>query len=360
MKWFHHECAARHDPKLQMLGDAFGVEGLGIYWSLLEEIGAHSDTFHLKLIGNSEESDKMFATLLDGQSEVQNTSFSTLPRISSIPRIPMRLLARQIFTTLRKLQSVIALAVEIELFDSTKWLKYNVLYSPSFEHRADDYTRRQHRKPESRQTPSEHSSGVVHSDFEHAPNPLRTESEDCSDGIQTNSAIYALDTEEEQKETERRTREEKDFCSAERQTDISTPFQQAQIRDHTSLIQLNPEDLARYSESCLDILRQWNATHRTHFQWIPAREELTKLLLGGQRDHKIRLCFQAINLQGGEVRYAELVLRAIRLMLRASLHHRIANPFGWLWSCLHGNGDGATPWVALLSADEESHSNRPP
>jgi len=48
MKWFHHECAARYDPKLQILGSQYGSEGIGIYWGLLEEIGQHSDTFNLK------------------------------------------------------------------------------------------------------------------------------------------------------------------------------------------------------------------------------------------------------------------------------------------------------------------------
>ena len=39
MKWFHQECAAKHDPKLQTLGASHGAEGLGIFWGLLEEIG---------------------------------------------------------------------------------------------------------------------------------------------------------------------------------------------------------------------------------------------------------------------------------------------------------------------------------
>ncbi len=58
MKWFHHECAARYDSKLQILGSHYGAEGIGIYWGLLEEIGQHSDTFHLKVIGVNEEIDQ--------------------------------------------------------------------------------------------------------------------------------------------------------------------------------------------------------------------------------------------------------------------------------------------------------------
>ncbi len=66
------------------------------------------------------------------------------------------------------------------------------------------------------------------------------------------------------------------------------------------------------------------------------------------------LCYQAFNINNERINYPELVLRAIRLMLRSSEKKRIQNPGGWLWSCLHGNGDGTTPWVQLLSAEEES------
>ena len=60
MKWFHHECAARYDSKLQTLGSLFGAEGIGIYWGLLEEIGQHSDTFYLKVIGIEKKLIKIF------------------------------------------------------------------------------------------------------------------------------------------------------------------------------------------------------------------------------------------------------------------------------------------------------------
>ena len=60
MKWFHHECAARYDPKLQILGSQYGSEGIGIYWGLLEEIGQHSDTFNLKVTGVNEEIDQKY------------------------------------------------------------------------------------------------------------------------------------------------------------------------------------------------------------------------------------------------------------------------------------------------------------
>ena len=110
MKWFHHECAARHDPKLQVLGSQFGAEGIGIFWGLLEEIGQHSDTFHLKVTGIS--------------PEIDTKHFPHQP----IPCLPIKILAKNLFTSHTKLKSVIDLCVEIGLFDPDKWLHYNLLY----------------------------------------------------------------------------------------------------------------------------------------------------------------------------------------------------------------------------------------
>jgi len=41
IKWFKHDCDARHDTKLQLLKRKFGAEGYGIYFQLLEIIGSH-------------------------------------------------------------------------------------------------------------------------------------------------------------------------------------------------------------------------------------------------------------------------------------------------------------------------------
>jgi hypothetical protein len=66
------------------------------------------------------------------------------------------------------------------------------------------------------------------------------------------------------------------------------------------------------------------------------------------------MCYDAYKILHEKIHYPELVLRALQLMLKAREKTRITNPFGWLWTCLHGNGDGTTPWVQLLTADEES------
>ncbi len=81
---------------------------------------------------------------------------------------------------------------------------------------------------------------------------------------------------------------------------------------------------------------------------------MKKLFYSGNERHKLSLCYQAYNLNHETINYPELVLRAARLMLRSSEKKRIQNPTGWLWSCLHGNGDGTTPWVQLLTSDEEN------
>ena len=75
MKWFHHECAARYDSKLQILGSLYGAEGIGIYWGLLEEIGQHSDTFHLKVIGFDEKIDKTFSEIIQTSKNSKENPF---------------------------------------------------------------------------------------------------------------------------------------------------------------------------------------------------------------------------------------------------------------------------------------------
>jgi hypothetical protein len=89
MKWFHHECAARHQPKLQILGSTHGAEGLGIFWGLLEEIGQHSDTFHLKVMQISEESDQTFLNLLQTSERSADNFPATYFDLTEIPRLPL-------------------------------------------------------------------------------------------------------------------------------------------------------------------------------------------------------------------------------------------------------------------------------
>ncbi len=223
MKWFHHECAAKHDPKLQTLSDEFGAEGLGIYWGLLEEIGQHSETFHLKVSGISREADTNFDSLMQTSEKLTLKDFSSSLDVQKIPQLSIRLLAKNLFTSTQKLTKVLQTLTKIGLFESPKWLKYNVLYSPSFEQRADDYTRRQQRK-----------SDNVRTNAEQDTKPVRTDSEQCSENVQSESAKVRLETEQKQKRKE----EEQNSiqaCTPIEQT-FSTGFPHTYIRTDEEIL----------------------------------------------------------------------------------------------------------------------------
>ncbi|MBX2991490.1 MAG: DUF4373 domain-containing protein [Bacteroidetes bacterium] len=365
MKWFHHECAAKHDPKLQTLGDEFGAEGLGIYWGLLEEIGQHSDTFHLKVTGISRETDTNFdaltqtsGTLTQSSERLMINCFSSELDLKRIPQLSVRLLAKNLFTSPHKLIKVLDVLAKIGLFDSAKWLKYNVLYSPSFEQRADDYTRRLQRRSVSpdkvgkgtdnvRTNPA--LSGVEES--KHSTNTVRTDSGQTSDIVLSKTDFVRPDTEQ----TMNRREEDQNSihaCMPDGYVDNSC-YQNSAVEDSDFLIVPTSEQFEFYRQKLLSELVAWNDGRRNKFIWHPTPEELRKIFFSGSEQHKLTLCYQAYNLNHETINYPELVLRAVRLMLRSSERKRIQNPIGWLWSCLHGTGDGTTPWVQLLSADEE-------
>ena len=247
---------------------------------------------------------------------------------------------------------MIETCVEIGLFDSHKWLNYNVIYSPPFERRADDYTRRRHK-----------NAGSGRIDSEHCSDTLRTMSEECSDivgqtpdTVRTKSAKVHLETEAEQIQKEKRSRTEKDLFvkDAKDENLISTSCEHGFANTENHLIDLSEEAFLEYGGKVRTVLSDWNDGRSNKFDWNPTEPELRKLFLGGDRVHKETLCYSAYNLLGEKTHYAELVIRAVRLMLKASDKTRITNPFGWMWTCLNGNGDGTHPWVQLLTADEEN------
>lgn len=344
MKWFHHETAARHDPKLQMLGSTHGAEGLGIFWGLLEEIGQHSDTFHLKVLGISEETDQTFTKLVQNPEESPETLLDSQLDLKKVPRLTAKILAKNLFTSQRTLKAVIETCVEVGLFDSDKWLKFNLLYSPSFEQRADDYTRRVQRRTENVRTRSEHS-----------PDNHRSQSEQDSDTVRRKSEKVTLETEAEQIQKEKRSRTEKELLAnnTSEKNKLSTSEEYKFLKDELYLIELSEERFREYSTAFRKMLASWNDGRGNKFDWNPADTELRKLFFGGEHEHKVTMCYHAFKLFGEKVHYPELVLRALKLMLKSSEKSRIVNPFGWMWTCLHGNGDGTTPWVQLLTAEEE-------
>jgi hypothetical protein len=338
MKWFHHECAARHDPKLQILGATYGAEGLGVFWSLLEEIGQHSDSFHLKVLGISQEVDQHFANAARNPQESGLNLPQAGPGLANVPRLPLRILAKNLFTSQRKLKAIIETCVEIGLFDNRKWTEFNVLHSPSFEHRADDYTRRLQRKS----VPPGTDSG-------HGPDNRATMSGARSDPLRSPSELSTLETEQMRGRVEG----EVLVQSTSGKTQLSTSDQDEERLDADYVIEPDDTAFQQYAKDFRLTLSRWNEDRSNKFQWDPAETELRKLFFGGEHARKLTMCYNAYKLLAEKINYPELVLRALRLMLKASQKTRIVNPFGWMWSCLHGNGDGTTPWVQLLTAEEE-------
>jgi hypothetical protein len=354
MRWFKHDSTARHDPKLQMLGSIHGSEGLGIFWGLLEELGQHSDTFHLKVLGISGDADKSFANLVENVEQSAGDPFGDNIDIKKVPKLPVKILAKNLFTSPRKLASVIESCVDIGLFDSLKWLTFNVLYSPSFEQRADDYTRRLQRK-----------SGNVRTSSEQTSENHRSQSEQGSNNVRTKSEKVPLETEAEQIQKENRNRTAKEMLAnnTSDKNKLSTapkahePLAQAEqyelLKDEPYLVELSEEGFREYCQAFRSLLANWNDERPNKFEWVPTESELRKLFFGGEQEHKLTMCYHAYKLLGEKIHYPELVLRALKLMLRSSEKTRIINPLGWMWTCLHGNGDGTTPWVQLMTAKEE-------
>ena len=141
---------------------------------------------------------------------------------------------------------------------------------------------------------------------------------------------------------------------AEEENLISTSCQHGIAKSDNHLFELSENEFLEYSAQVRSELSSWNDGRSNKFDWNPTEAELRKLFFGGEPEHKERSCYSAYNLLGEKIHYAELVLRALRLMLKASEKTRITNPFGWAWSCLHGKGDGTLPWVQLMTLEEEN------
>ncbi len=357
MKWFHHECSARHDPKLQMLGATYGAEGIGIYWELLEEIGQHSDTFHLKVIGVNPETDQNFSDFVRYPQSVEENLFRSCAQVTAIPRVPVKILAKNLFTSVKKLQSIITASIEVGLFDSRKWLEFNVLYSPSFEHRADDYTRRTKRTSNIVRTNYEHSSDNVRTLSEHSTNNLRTKSEVTTDNVRLETDT---ETEREEKKNKNRTEEKMSFKETPSVEKSLSFCPTSPTRPNSSDYLIEPGDKVfdEYSLQFQSTIQKWNRENPVHrIDWQPTIAELKKLFYAGEYEYKLSMCFHAYKLLGEKINYPELVMRALRLMLVTNAKAMVVNPFGWMWSCLHGNGNGAKPWVQLLTAEEENSTS---
>ena len=252
MKWFHHECAARYDSKLQILGSKHGAEGIGIYWGLLEEIGQHSDTFHLKVIGVSEEIDQKYSEFLQSSKKSQEVSSELSPNPTRIPVLPVKILSRNLFTSPKRVMQTIKTAAEIGLFDLQKWSDFNVLYSQSFEQRADDYTRRLQRTTNKVRTDSEPSTDNVRTQSEETPNTLRS----LSENVHTETEAKAEAETKKELETDMHARDKSE--SEKNETDYEL------LKNEPYLVELDEKGFQGYCQTFRKKIVKWNGSIGTN------------------------------------------------------------------------------------------------
>lgn len=358
MKWFHHECSARRDLKLQTIGASFGSEGLGISWGLLEESGQQSGTFHLKVSGVSAEVDENFARECGGNTDTATRKLWSGRDPSRFPQCQLGILAHVLFTSAETLSAVIKACVEAGLFDRLRWEEFHVLYSPGFEQRADNYIRRVIGR-----------SGFPRSECDESPDIRTIDGQSaksvCTSDVQRANSVGTMSSKVplEQNRLEQTTGEEEAernlLVDGRRKEELSTdypptgPFR-PDSPEIALQINLSEEEFHAWSNGVRGMIRSWNEGRSNRFDRLLRDEELKKLFYSGEKEHKIRLCDQAVNLTGQDATYPAVVSRAVQLMLESSLRKRITNPFGWVWACLRGSGGGTPPWVQLLTGREES------
>lgn len=253
-------------------------------------------------------------------------------RYQCIPSLPIKILAKNLFTSPKKLKNVIELCTEVGLFDADKWLNYNLLYCPSFEHRADDYTRRINRK----QILSEVNTNIVTTKSEQTSESRRTLLEQGSDIVRSKADKVLLETDTEKKENINKTTNTLNV-------------------DNSFLIQPNEEQFDAYCLVFHSIIQKWNKKNQNKLDWHPSISELKQPFYRGNYEYKLSMCYTSYNILKEKINYPDLVIRALSLMLKTNETKKITNPFGWIWTCLHGNGNGIKPWVQLLTAEEENN-----
>ncbi|MGB5872898.1 MAG: Lin1244/Lin1753 domain-containing protein [Bacteroidota bacterium] len=180
MKWFKHDCMASLDPRLSFLAKDHGVEGLGIYWILLEEMGRLSNTLHLKIQGLSPKADRNFEALKDRCRRVRIENGTPKP-IADIPVYPAEILGNRAFTAVEKVKSVIGKCVDVGLFDEVKWTDYGILSSRDFASMADEYTRKCKRSDPEQRVPAIELMDWVPARLEHSPDSLA----ECIEHVRT-------------------------------------------------------------------------------------------------------------------------------------------------------------------------------
>ena len=326
MKWFHHECTATDDPKLQSLVTSQSPYGIGIFWMLLEKIGQHSNTFCLKVTGIDLEADQRFNAACESPASSSGSEELPQDRCQLIPKYSLNILARAVFTSPPLLKTIIATCVEAGLFDHTTWLDLKVLYSPDFEQSADDYTRRIQRRRD-----------LVRPHSVQSTDNSRTDSEQSQDTLRTKSNNVPSDQNRREKKRSDQT------CG---QLQLSTTFPQGPFARETDDSFSDEPLLLR--KQITDLIVGWNEGSQQRFDWHPTQENISGLLSIVEAPVTEPLILEVSARTGRFVVPQQLLVLAVRYMLEASTRKRTANPMGWLTACLTHNGPVRKAWLDSL------------
>lgn len=117
MHWFKHYIDAHKDIKLRRLIFSFGMEGYGVYWSLLELLAKETKT-------NGEQAYNTFEMPIDVY--------------------PYEFLAHEIGVNEEKIKDIVTLMAETDLIDKEKF-SHNIISCTKLAQIADDYTVRKGR-----------------------------------------------------------------------------------------------------------------------------------------------------------------------------------------------------------------------
>ncbi len=128
MKWFRHETDTRQDFKIKRLTKRFGMEGYGVYWSVIELLAFETkDNVDVKL---------------------------------PLDDFPIDDIAHDLGMESVKLKEILDFIAKIALLDNSSYMS-NVLYCKALSKRADDYAQRQGRTLKRDRIKSEHSTNNV-------------------------------------------------------------------------------------------------------------------------------------------------------------------------------------------------------
>ena len=327
MKWFRHDSTLIYDPAYRSLGDKLGAEGLGIYLGVVAYIACHCEEFQVKILDAQERSPKESEDNSKESTKIREDIGGNDKDSHRIPRVHLKDLGKILFATRKKLLRTIEVCVNIGLFDRSKWRDSAILCSPRLAADHEQYTKRQEKNRNRVRTVSGHTPEKV--------------------------ALQEQVQEQEDIQEQKQVQEQKDLAvmlkSALNVEKLSTSDSQ-----DTLVPRVSDDEIKAFRRLVVEDIREWNHEGTEIFDWTPTELEVCRLLRGGDREHKLWLCYQSMNLLGGDSSYPQVVRRAVGMMLQASLKKRITNPYGWLWTCLHGNAGGTSPWVQLATLEEES------